>query len=94
MDELIEYNSHDTWFKSPFGAVPCQTHITLSIKVHSEIMPNEVLVRLWVKNQEEKYKMILERDQGDTKIYQVQIQAPKEPMLIYGSHRRSMLLLW
>ena len=56
----VSHNSHDLFFRSPFGAVPCGQKITLSLKIDAEINVEQVIIRLW-KNErfEERLNMYL-----------------------------------
>lgn len=80
----VSHNSHDLFFRSPFGAVPCGQKITLSLKIDAEINVEQVIIRLW-KNErfEERLNMYLRGNFKESSIYQVQINAPQAPGLIW-----------
>lgn len=77
------HDSQDTFFRDPFGAVPCGTVIILRLKVCSDEAPESVHVRLWENNKEINKEMRLADDAGREKIYQAEVTASKEPGLIW-----------
>lgn len=51
------HNSHDSVYRTPFGAVPTDSKIDLSIKILSDSAPDSVKVRLWFNEEEKIYDM-------------------------------------
>ncbi|MTI79476.1 MAG: glycoside hydrolase family 13 protein [Firmicutes bacterium] len=80
----VYHNSHDLSYRKPFGAVPCNTKITISLEVNSLEPPEYVVLRLWKYNsQEEKVYMYLKQDDGNNRIYQAEITTPPKPSLLW-----------
>lgn len=80
----IFHDSHQTFYRSPFGAVPCGTTLRLSLEVHCSEPLQEVLVRLWKDNRmEEKITMRLQEKDGDRKVYWAEVTTPDKPGLLW-----------
>ncbi|MDS1029364.1 glycoside hydrolase family 13 protein [Bacillota bacterium LX-D] len=81
----IFHNSHDAFYRLPFGAVPCETKILLQIEVTSVETINNVYLRVWksLEAQEEKIPMVLAKESGQKKIYQAQVTAPPKPNVLW-----------
>ena len=45
--DLIIFDSHDTYFKNPFGAIPTGADATFRLAVHKSVEPAEVTLRFW-----------------------------------------------
>lgn len=78
------HNSHETFFRCPFGAVACGEKITLRLLIHSFLEVNTVYLRLWRNNYgEEKVRMVGGENQQDEKIYLTEIDTPNQPGLVW-----------
>jgi cyclomaltodextrinase len=77
---LIYYNSHNPFYKSPFGAVRTDEHIQVRIRVDTELKPQSVCLRIWVGDNEVKIKM---KQDYDPVIFSCEFRAPSEPVLIW-----------
>lgn len=76
----ILHNSHDLFFRTPFGAVPCGQKITLSLQLDAAAPVEQVVLRLWKNGrEEEKLNMYLRGAFKGNSIYQIQIKAPQTP---------------
>lgn len=76
----ICHNSHSLFFRSPFGAVPCQAKIDLALEVNANEPVEAVTLRLWKYGRvEEKIAMPLVEWSGKKKVYRTGITAPETP---------------
>lgn len=81
---LIFYNSHDEYFKNPFGAVTCNGRVNIKLRASKKITPEKVFLRLWHdEGREDKIQMKLMEDNGGDWIYTVEMQTPDTPGLIW-----------
>lgn len=82
--QWIFHNSHEIFFRSPFGAVACEEKISLSLEINCRDFVEAVFLRLWKYDKEEEViSMSLTENQGDRKTYKVQISAPSRPSLLW-----------
>ncbi len=51
------HNSHDTAYRSPFGAAPTDSFVRLGIKIDSDVKPDRVRARFWVDDNEVFFEM-------------------------------------
>ncbi|SMC95519.1 bifunctional glycogen debranching protein GlgX/4-alpha-glucanotransferase [Sporomusa malonica] len=85
----ILHDSHNNDFRSPFGAVSCNTEVTLRLLIatpqHYRVPPVEaVVLRQWQDGFGETLTdMRLVQDQGGQHLYQAVIATPKEPGVIW-----------
>ena len=49
-DEYVIFNSQDTEYKAPYGAVPCGEKITFKIKINEKAMPENVRLHVLEDN--------------------------------------------
>lgn len=84
-EHWIIHDSHDSFFRSPFGAVPCHEKITLRLQVHFSHPLEEVIVNIHKDKsagESENIEMHLEsRNEAD--VYKVIIPAPDEAQLVW-----------
>lgn len=70
----IFHDSHSSAFRSPFGAVPCHTKLSLALEIISTVAIQKVVLRLWKQNQqEERILMQLQETKGTKNIYRATI---------------------
>lgn len=82
--DWIYHHSHEEFFRNPFGAVACGSQVTLRLEVNSKVQPEQVLIRLWLKeNHEDKVSMYLRETEGERRIYEAQISVPRDPGLVW-----------
>ncbi|OAM92558.1 4-alpha-glucanotransferase [Pelosinus fermentans] len=82
--ELILHDSQLEFFRSPFGAVCCNQPIVLHLKIQNSVTPVSVVLRLWREDRgEEKIPMKQLDDSGQTILYQVQLNAPLAPCIMW-----------
>jgi len=79
----IVHNSHELYYRNPFGAVSCHKKIELKIKIHSKEPPKRVILRLWYNGREKKVEMKLIEQKGEVRIYGTHISAPAKSGLLW-----------
>ncbi|MCX7781010.1 MAG: bifunctional glycogen debranching protein GlgX/4-alpha-glucanotransferase [Negativicutes bacterium] len=79
----IVHDSHDAFFRNPFGAVPCGTVITLRLRAVGSALPDAVRLRLWSEARgEEWYPLELHPDGGNA-VYECKFAAASVPGLMW-----------
>jgi 4-alpha-glucanotransferase len=82
--DAIIHDSHLEFFRSPFGAVCCNEPLVLHLKIQSEAAPISVVLRLWQEDKgEEKLSMNLLAGPANSMLYQVQMNAPLAPCIVW-----------
>lgn len=79
----IFHDSHNSFFRSPFGAVPCAAKVTLRAELYAQEAPDSVILRLWKSGREERVAMELEDRAGEKCVYRAQITTPDIPGLLW-----------
>ncbi len=79
--ELAYYNSHDLYYKHPFGAVKCCSDVCIRIKVKENI--SEVFINILSNDIKRKYKMAYEKKDGEYTIYSKCFTISQEPTLVF-----------
>ena len=79
----IIHNSHDGFFRSPFGAVKCRTPITLRLQVASAQRPQSVHLRIFKNEREHNVEMLFTGERNGLRVYEAEITAPDEPGLLW-----------
>ena len=83
-EDLIYYNSHDEYYKNPFGAVECNKSVEIRIRLKGIMIPESVFLRLWHdEGWEEKIKMKPLGPNGEYCMYEGKFNTPEEPGLIW-----------
>lgn len=83
-DEWLFHDSHDNYFRSPFGAVSCNTPLTLRLALRAPDRPDGVYLRLWRDGQSaEDVAMTPEREEGGRRFYRCDLAAPAHPGLLW-----------
>ena len=81
---LIFHDSHNQFFRNPFGAIPCGKTIDLALEINSQTQPESVFLRLWkYGHQEEKIPMKLAEGSENRRIYRVRFEAPEKQGLLW-----------
>ena len=83
MQEWIYHNSHDLYFRNPFGAVCCNAKIELKLEIISDVQIDEVVLRLWKNNTEEKVSMYEYKKDGNKITYAAELYSPPVPMQLW-----------
>jgi 4-alpha-glucanotransferase len=82
--DAIIHDSQLEFFRSPFGAVCCNEPLVLHLKIQSEVAPVSVVLRLWLEDKgEEKLSMNLLTGAANSMLYQVQLNAPSVPCIVW-----------
>lgn len=84
----VVHHSHKKYYREPFGAVPCGEQVILRLKVQSDAPVEECLLRLWVKEKEEKLLPMDLISQGEIVsgselIFEAKVPLPLEPGLVW-----------
>lgn len=79
--DWIYHNSHDGFYRSPFGAVTCNQEVILKIEVLKPV--DKVILRLWKDGSEELMEMRLVEIQGTKRNYEIIIKAPAKPIQLW-----------
>lgn len=77
---MIYYNSHDPFYKSPFGAVRTDEHIKVRLRVDIGERPKSVSLRIWSEDQELR---ILMTQEYDPELFSCEFRTPSEPGIIW-----------
>ncbi|MCD5405752.1 MAG: glycoside hydrolase family 13 protein [Desulfotomaculum sp.] len=83
MHQWIYHNSHDLYFRNPFGAVCCNTLVELKLEITSDYPIDSVVLRLWKDNSEERIDMHEYERKGNKVIYSAKIYVPSTPMQLW-----------
>lgn len=78
----LYHNSQNEKFRSPFGAAPTLSSVTLSIEARGA-RPVKMLLRLWRGENEKIVEMPLAANDGDSLIYSQTVQMPPESCLLW-----------
>jgi cyclomaltodextrinase / maltogenic alpha-amylase / neopullulanase len=80
----VLHNSHESFFRSPFGAAPCNQKIVVRIMIHTKEIIDSVLLNVNNDdNKEEKLKMVLHTNEEEKKIYEAAVTTPSSPGLLW-----------
>lgn len=86
--EAVLHDSRDPFFRSPRGAVSCQTCVTLRLAVSPDDQPDEVVLRLWRDHGgEELIPMAPAGTRNGWLIYETSITTPSSPGIIWYCFR-------
>ena len=78
----IHHNSHLIHFRSPFGAVPTESKIKLSLEIDCQSEIYSALIRLW-NGSEQLIEMTESKTDGSKHIYSATVSAPEKPCLLW-----------
>lgn len=80
----IVHDSQKEFFRSPFGAVCCKEQLLLRLRFYGSDAPEKIILRLWLDGiGEEKIQMQLADEQEDNRLYQIRVDAPSEPGILW-----------
>ncbi|HHX50302.1 MAG TPA: 4-alpha-glucanotransferase, partial [Clostridia bacterium] len=84
----VYHNSHDSYFRRPFGAVPCGTTIRLRVEIRSKIPVALCQLRVWEKGTVERLlTMGLEKSEREERrhrqVFEMKYRVPEEPGLVW-----------
>ena len=77
------HNSRDDFFRSPCGAVFCNSRIDLKVQIRTGNSPEWVALRLWQQGKEDHLPMDLWRDDGNSKVYRAEITVSAVPGILW-----------
>lgn len=77
---MIYFNSHDPFYKSPFGAVKTDEKIKIRLRVNIGERPQSVSLRFWAGEQELRVKMTQEYD---AELFFCEFRVPSEPVVLW-----------
>ncbi len=80
--QAVIHNSQDVFYRSPFGAAPWNTKITVRLKVSRGLEINKIWLRLWEKD-EQLIEMHFYAQNADSVIYQAEFSAPDFSCLLW-----------
>ncbi len=82
--DWVFHDSHQLFYRNPFGAVECDTKIILRLKIICSQEPESVIIRIWQGNSRSRdMKMDLYSHNQEERIYQTEIQASFFPGLLW-----------
>ena len=79
----IYFNSHDIFYKQPFGAAKTGDTVKFRLSVFAEAPPREVFLRLWQDGAERLIPMQLESEVGGEFTFSATAEMPSDAMLIW-----------
>jgi 4-alpha-glucanotransferase len=84
----VYHNSHDTYYRNPFGAVPLGTPIKLKVKVIADIPVQDCVLRLWEQGCRERLinmNLIKIKQQGEKiwQLFETTYTPPEAPGLVW-----------
>ncbi|MDR3590236.1 MAG: bifunctional glycogen debranching protein GlgX/4-alpha-glucanotransferase [Negativicutes bacterium] len=81
--EWLWHNSHDSLFRSPFGAVSAGSSVRLRLRVASGNPPDWVSLRFWHSGHEQQVPMYFWQGEGSAQVFQAEFTAPAVPGLLW-----------
>jgi cyclomaltodextrinase len=80
----IFHDSHDRFYRVPFGAVPCQEMVALKVKIYAPFEIKRAILRLWKDGVGEKrIPMVLLTKKDNELIYQAKFRSPAKAGLLW-----------
>lgn len=80
----VIHNSHDSFFRKPFGAAPCETEVQLRLEVyHSEHQNVACILQLHEGVNAKQLEMKQEKKEEGKSIYTVQYRTPQNAMVVW-----------
>jgi len=77
------FNSHDKFYKTPFGAVKTDDRAEFKISISDISAPAEIFLRIWQNNAEVLHKMTLISETNGEFTYGATAKMPSTPMLVW-----------
>lgn len=81
--EWMLHHSHHTFFRHPFGSVPCSERIILRLKVLAPNPPSSVCIQFHQQEKQFQKEMVLVESKTREHVYQGEILAPTRPGLLH-----------
>lgn len=79
----IFHNSQDLCYRTPFGAVPTGSTVTLRLRAEGDVLPNGVILRLFRDDEEIETEMIPEIKKEYEAVYAAEVDAGGTPCLLW-----------
>lgn len=80
---MIYHNSHDTFYRNPFGALQEGEKVVIRLKIDNNLIIKNVYLRLWTESDEEKINMERTQKKDYAYIYEAVIEAKHPDILWY-----------
>ncbi|MEG6585387.1 bifunctional glycogen debranching protein GlgX/4-alpha-glucanotransferase [Dendrosporobacter sp. 1207_IL3150] len=78
------HNSQSLAYRSPFGAVCCNTEITLRLRILSSSQPESVVLRIWQDGLgEQKLDMLSDSKTNSDNLYKLKLTVPEKSCVIW-----------
>lgn len=81
--DWVLHDSHDSFYRSPFGAVPCKTDIILRLRIFCREELDAVRLHFWKNNVLSEVKMQPAKEADSSRVYEVEFNAGDGPGLIW-----------
>lgn len=82
--EWIIHDSHQLFYRNPFGAVPCGSSITFRLKIVGPEEIQSAVLRMYGKdNAMDTYEMQPAKEINEERIYETAVETPAEPGLLW-----------
>ncbi len=80
---LLFHNSHDGYYRHPFGAVPCNKKINIKLKIQSEHCPDSVAMLVTTNDIKQNFQMKLDEKNQNVYVYKGEVNASSFPCLMW-----------
>jgi 4-alpha-glucanotransferase len=92
LDFEVYHDSHRSFYRHPFGAVPVGSEVVLRIKIISQEPPDQCILRIWRHDDHyQEISMVGQEDSGrineHSRFYTARYQVPEKPGLLWYSFR-------
>ncbi len=81
----VEHNSHNVYYRSPFGAAEAGSKVRLGLHIKSPQQINQVLLRLWQEKSGEKLLPLTSKDpiDSDNRYFSIELTMPEKGCLLW-----------
>ncbi len=80
----IIHDSHQLFYRNPFGAVPCRSSIAFRLKIIGREEIQSVVLRMYGKNNTmDTYEMRSAKEINEERIYETAVEMPAQPGLLW-----------
>lgn len=81
--DFMYHNSHDEYYRYPFGSVPCDTKINIRLKIKAKTYPQTVELLLITNDNTQSYPMALIDESRNEYVYEGEVNAASFPCLMW-----------
>lgn len=85
----IEHNSHNAFCRTPFGAAPCVSDVTLRLLLGDGMWPDSVLLRYAIGESAHTLPMHFHSHMLGANVFEAVLTLPSEPCLVFYSFEAS-----